>query len=365
LGNKNVAHSPVSRHQPTLLLSLLANLDQQQSHLVTSVRLMPTNARRDILILKHTTFEDDLDNPVELILPPRLSFPSASGSPTSPTLSIDTAGAQKQRRRSLRVRPASLASLNGGPLLPSIPASPSTPWGDAAPSSFRMDGKSAAIDNSAGEFYLDRQDENVTSISHPARPHFFGPVTADPRIETHTTSPHLTGTAPLVGQRKHKKSLSMPGKAANGWRTPPAPPRQVPHMKSLPKFEKLQDSIDQKNGKPGNNGRDPVSLPALASSPTRPIFVSNGDIKVKAINEAHFPTIAHVKNSDIPRESQRPETGIIHSRSFVQRKSGSDSGDQSADSSVDQKGRRKSMGSGDAKSSRLRRGFRSFFKGLK
>lgn len=327
---------------------------------------MPTNARRDILIFRNTSFQDDLDNPVELILPPRLSFPSASGSPTSPTLSIDTAGAQKQRRRSLRVRPSSLASLNGGPLLPSIPASPSTPWGDAAPSSFRMDGKSAAIGNSAGEFYLERRDENVTSSSHSERPHFFAPVTAGPRIESQTAAPHLTGTPPIVGERKHKKSLSMPGKAANGWRTPPAPRRQVHRLKSLPKFEKLQDSIEQMNGKLRNNETNRIS-PALASSPTSPIFVSNGAIKVKAINEAHFPTAGHVKDIDIDvvRESQRLEIGIMHSQSFVQRKSDSDSGDQSADSSVDEKSRRKSMSSGDAKSSRLRRGFRSFFKGLK
>lgn len=320
------------------------------------MRLLPTNARRDTLIFKQTTFEDDLENPIELILPPRLSFPSGATSPTSPVLSIDTSGGLKPSRRAVRVRPSSLASLNGGPLLPSIPASPSTPWGDAAPSSYRLNGKGAVFDSPAGEFQLDEQEhQNVKPVSHFPKP-ASGPSTADPRMQSHAIPPRSNGLSPLVGQRKHRKSLSMPGKITNGWRT---------HKKSLSNSESSQRIFNQTNDKPHRLGPDSAQMIATRS-PASPTFVSNGLIKVKSISaEPQFPSVEHVKTHGAIRESQRPEVGIIHSQSFAQRKSGSDSGDQSANSSVDQKVLPKSENGGEAKSvSRPRRGFRDFFKAL-
>ena len=356
------------RRQPSLLVTLLSNLCQQHSHLVASVRLVPVHARRDILIFRHTSWEDDLYSAEELILPSRLSFPSNLDSPSSPGLSFETKSTKKAKRRSLRVRPSSLASVNGAPLLPSIPASPSTSWGNAGPSSYRFEDQSAPLANSSRVFLLDRPDDGDSS--RPSRQLFSGPATADPRIQGLTIPSHAAASSPTTPQpRRHKKSASMPGKVAITWKSiPSAHIPQVPPM-SNPRH-KNADSREPglRNDKVFTDAR--LSPASLQSSPRPPLclsFVSDDRISVKeTVGEPRMPFLANVKMSDVIRDSQRPEVGIVHAQSSMQTQTESDSGDMSADSALNEKARTTSANGGGVKFSvHPRRSIRNFFKTLR
>lgn len=158
----------------------------------------------------------------------------------------------------------------------------------------------------------------------------------------------------------------MPAKVANAWRIlPPARFHQIPPTKASTRPKHLNDPVGKTDGDASDFRA--TSLPTWPRSPTSPTFVSNGPIKVKEPTaEPQPPIMANVRNSHAIRDSQRPEVGIIHSQFFIRRKSGSDSEDKSADSSVNEKARtRSASGDGAKLFPRPRRSIRGFFKALR
>lgn len=264
------------RHHPSLLLALILNLNQQHSHLVTSVRLIPIKLRRDVLIFTDPAREHGFHTLPDLVLPPRLSFPSG---PPGPDLTQTNAiRTRRNSRRSIRVRPSSLASMNGGPLLPSIPASPS--W--------------------------EEEDGRLPSGIHQRVP-----VTAGPRLESSGVS--YTGPFPAP-QRKHKKSSSMPGNATNGWRTAAHP--HEPEFGLLNASEILRDSPDRSHEQPDGYLSQQHLLSGSSTKPSV-TFVSNENIKVKEVTASHAaPAIGYAPTNTAVRDGQVPERGDHAFRAF-------------------------------------------------
>jgi hypothetical protein len=311
------------RHHPSLLLALISNLNQQFSHLVTSVRLTPSKLRRDVLIFTDPAREHGLHILPDLVLPPRLSFPSG---PAGPDLTSHANRSRRNSRRPIRVRPASLASLNGGPLLPSIPASPS--WEE--------DG------------------------SLPAGIHQLVPVTAGPRLETGEKS-YFSGPFPMT-ERKHKKSSSEPGNITTGWKTANRPhqPIVAPLDGSLDTSEVLRDSPDRAHTPPKLSSSQAQSSVA-PNKPSALTCISNGNIKVKAVTASHSASGIGYANPDTAvRVSEVPERGTILAERFPGSGSSSESGNRTATSSLKKERRPE-----EAKVSNKRRGgFRSLLKAM-
>ena len=158
----------------------------------------------------------------------------------------------------------------------------------------------------------------------------------------------------------------MPAKVANAWRIlPPAHFHQIPPTKASSQPKQVDDTDDKTDSDATDLRATP--LPMWPRSPTSPTFVSNGPIKVKEpLVEPRAPIMANVRNSHAIRESQRLEVGLIHFQSFITSKSNSDSGDKSANSSINEKARTRSASGNDAKVfPRPLRSIRGFFKALR
>lgn len=314
------------RHHPSLLLALISNLNQQFSHLVTSIRLTPSKLRRDVLIFTDPAREHGLHILPDLVLPPRLSFPSG---PAGPDLTSHGNRSKRNSRRSLRVRPASLASMNGGPLLPSIPASPS--W---------------------------EEDGRLPSGIHQRVP-----VTAGPRLEMGERS-YFSGPFPMT-ERKHKKSSSEPGNITTGWKTANRPHQPIvnPLDSSLDTSEILRDSFEKAQKQPGahSSPSQQVATSCGSDSPSGITFISNGKIKVKAVTASQpAPGMGYAHPDTAIRVSEVPKKGTIPLERSLGSGSSSESGNRTATSSLMEKpGRR------EAKAPNKRRGgLRSLLKAM-
>lgn len=315
------------RQHPSLLLALISNLNQQSSQLVTSVRLAPLQFRRDVLIFTDPAREHGLHILPDLALLPRLSFPSGPVA-AEPDLTLHANRSRRDSRRSIRVRPASLASLNGGPLLPSIPASPS--W--------------------------EEEDGRLPSGIHQRVP-----ATAGPRLETDSRS-YFSGPFPPT-ERKHKKSSSMPGNATNGWSKASHPNR--PNRDRLDNCfdvtEILRDSPDNAQDHP--NAFSP-SQTTSASEPTKSTggaFISNGNIEVKAVTAS--PVVSgpdYRQPGTAPRINEVPDRGTISSQGIPGSGSSSESGNRTATSSLKKESRPVIVKAADKR----RGGLRSLLKAL-
>lgn len=283
------------------------------------MRLTPIKLRRDVLIFTDPARQHGLDTLSDLVLPPRLSFPS--GPPE-----LDSPNAIRSRR-SIRVRPSSLASVNGGPLLPSIPASPS--W--------------------------EEEDGRL-----PTGIHQRVPDTAGPRLE----SSGVPYTGPFaLPHRKHKKSTSMPGNAISGWRTT-AHPHQ-PEFGFLGDTEVLRDSLDRPHEQPdGYLFQQHLS----SGSPSKPYvnFVSNGNIKVKEVPSSHVAYgTGYVLASAAVRDSEVPTRGTMPLERSADSGSSTESGNVTATSSLKKQPRPEAHPVVDQKTVRKRRGgVRSVLKSL-
>ncbi|KAJ9123540.1 hypothetical protein QFC24_003755 [Naganishia onofrii] len=276
---KGIDEFKYNAHQPAILLSLITNLNRNHSDLVLSLRLHPhKQTRRDVLIFKDANYESDRGAPdEELTLPPRLSFPRlAPSSNVAP-------GHSRNNSRSIRLRPSSLASLNGGPLLPSIPASPS--WEE--------------IDDPASY-----------------RPRF-------PRSREMTTSTN------------HKKSSSLPGKL-NMRRYSPL---KMPHLDPIDPTEVLRPSFEDPITPPHALTSWATQRDGLGTAPD--LFISTmplaDNIDVKEVTAARKVRV--LDQSPIEeniRNSERPELGVVVlEKDFLMQDPGSStpSDDQTATSS--------------------------------
>lgn len=342
---------------------MITNLNQHQAHLVTSVRLTPIKLRRDVLIFTHPTPDYGFDTLDDLVLPPRLSFPTGgTASPTSPNFPSNATKPRPKSRRFSRVRPSSLASLNGGPLLPSIPASPS--WEEE-------DGRSPAAIHQLvteasgnGALYFGNQDAQTATLASRSKSQapMRVPLTAGPRLESTAAYP-AREPHPVARQRKHRKSSSMPGNVANGWTTTPA--LNQPHIGSLETSETLRDSFDRPKGQPDDISPQHEALPGLPSAPSRPVFVSSNDIKLKEVRAAHeAPMVGYAPSSAAVRGSEVPEHGTLSLEPFPDSGSGSDSGNRTATSSFEKHRQPDPPSKGGLKATSKHRGLRSFVKAL-
>ncbi|KAJ9117895.1 hypothetical protein QFC20_000176 [Naganishia adeliensis] len=214
--------------------------------------------------------------------------------------------------------------MNGGPLLPSIPASPS--W--------------------------EEEDGRLPSGIHQRVP-----VTAGPRLESSGVS--YTGPFPAP-QRKHKKSSSMPGNATKGWRTAAHP--HEPEFGLLDASEILRDSPDRSHEQPDGY---PSQQHLLSGSSTKPsvTFVSNENIKVKEVTASHAaPAIGYAPTNTAVRDSQVPERGTMPFDRSADSGSSSESGNRTATSSLKKQIRPEDHSVVDPKTPPRRRGVRSFLK---
>lgn len=288
------------------------------------MRLTPIKLRRDVLIFTDPAREHGFNTLPDLVLPPRLSFPSG---PSGPNSQNTIRSRRDSRRSSIRVRPASLASMNGAPLLPSIPASPS--W--------------------------EEEDGRLPSGIHQRVP-----VTAGPRLE----SSGVPYTGPFPGpQRKHKKSTSMPGNAINGWRTATHP--HQPELGFLGDSEILRQPLDRPYEQPDGY---PFQQYLSSGSPSKPCvtFVSNSNIKVKEVPSSHLASAGtgHVLASTAVRDSEVPVRGTMPLERSADSGSSTESEKVTATSSLKEQTRPEARPAVDQKTARKRRGVRSFLKSL-
>ncbi|KAJ9103898.1 hypothetical protein QFC21_002361 [Naganishia friedmannii] len=274
---KGIDDFKYNAHQPAILLSLLTDLNRNHSHLVLSLRLHPhKETRRDVLIFMDTNYEPDREgSDGELTLPPRLSFPRAA-----PPTNV-ASNHSRNNSTSTRFRPSSLASLNGGPLLPSIPASPS--WEEFE-------------DRGSHLLRLPKSREMTTSVNH-------------------------------------RKSSSLPGKL-NMRRYSPL---KMPHLDPIDPTEVLrpsfEDCVMSRELTSRTTRRDEVSAAAPLSLPALP---SVENINVKELAAAR--TVHVLVKSPIEekiRHSETPEFGVVvlEKDSAIQDTFGTPSDDETAASS--------------------------------